>query len=294
MRDERIRMLMFGGMQPKLESKLEVFAKHLQTRLPLRLYASWKCIFSPVIAAAVEIQRNCSCFIFSNLFQSLSFTYFFVSLCPSTTVAAIATPLPLIPVGQQCSSSVVSIIIIQSVLLSTNCQHSTNACLAINAIFLFSSHNFSNLLSFLIISFPFLFLFFTFSPTLYFQLIFYLPLSSFSRLLVVVVSSRSVWQWQEWREKGRKGREKGGSVHNWLFTVWQKEKESGYVFGEERCFSCFSFCVSVKLRRWTRKLGRLRERGRGDEVYNWADLPLTEIIPPGDRRQREQREGEWW
>lgn len=135
--------------------------------------------------------------------------------------------------------------------------------------------------------------FFTFSPTLYFQLIFYLPLSSFSRLLVVV-SSRSVWQWQERREKRRKGREKGGSVHNWLFTVWQKEKESGYVFGEERCFSCFSFCVSVKLRRWTRKLGRLRERGRGDEVYNWADLPLTEIIPPGDRRQREQREGEWW
>lgn len=37
-----------------------------------------------------------------------------------------------------------------------------------------------------------------------------------------------------------------------------------------------------------------RKRGGGDEVYNWADLPPTEIIPPGDRRQREQREGEWW
>lgn len=31
-------------------------------------------------------------------------------------------------------------------------------------------------------------------------------------------------------------------------------------------------------------------RERGDEVYNWADLPPTEIIPPGDERQREHRE----
>lgn len=29
------------------------------------------------------------------------------------------------------------------------------------------------------------------------------------------------------------------------------------------------------------------ERERGDEVYNWADLPPTEIIPPGEWRQRE-------
>lgn len=34
----------------------------------------------------------------------------------------------------------------------------------------------------------------------------------------------------------------------------------------------------------------VRERERGDEVYNWADLPPTEIIPPGEWRQREQRE----
>lgn len=34
----------------------------------------------------------------------------------------------------------------------------------------------------------------------------------------------------------------------------------------------------------------VREREKGDEVYNWADLPPTEIIPPGERRQREQRE----
>lgn len=25
-----------------------------------------------------------------------------------------------------------------------------------------------------------------------------------------------------------------------------------------------------------------KERERGDEVYNWTDLPLTELIPPGE------------
>lgn len=152
-------MLNFGGMQPKLENernRLEVFA-HLQTLLLLCLSRENGC--SPVIAAALEMWHNCICFIFSNLFQSLSsFTYHFLShsvhplLCLLNTSSP-TLPLPLIPVGQQCSSSLVSIIIIQSVLLSTNCQHSTNACLAINAIFLFSSHNFSNLLSILNISF---------------------------------------------------------------------------------------------------------------------------------------------
>lgn len=44
-------------------------------------------------------------------------------------------PLPPFPLGQQCGSSVVSIIIIQSALHSTrNCQPSTNTGLAINAI----------------------------------------------------------------------------------------------------------------------------------------------------------------
>lgn len=146
------------------------------------------------------MRHNCSCFIFSNLFRSLCRLLIFFCLtltlaihhCASSTfVPSPPLPLLLIPAGQQCSSSLVSIIIIQSVLLSTNCQHSTNACLAINAIFLFSSHNFSNLLGVLIISFS-CSCFYLILPALYFRLIFYRPLFSFYRLLVVV-SSRSVW-----------------------------------------------------------------------------------------------------
>lgn len=146
-----------------------------------------------MIAAALEMRHNCNCFIFSNLFRSLCCLLIFFCLtltlsihhCASSTfVPSPSLPLLLIPAGQQCSSSLVSIIIIQSVLLSTNCQHSTNACLAINAIFLFSSHNFSNLLGVLIISFS-CSCFYLLLPALYFRLIFY--------RLLVVVSSRSVW-----------------------------------------------------------------------------------------------------
>lgn len=118
------------------------------------------------------------------------------------------------------------------------------------------------------------------------------PLFLLSRLLVVV-RSRSVWQRQERRENGRKGREKGGSVHNWLFYgVTERERKWVCVRRGKVFFLLSLLCVC--------KTGDERgswrdwEKERGDEVYNWADLPLTEIIPPGDRRQREQREGEWW
>lgn len=147
------------------------------------------------------------------LFPSLSVTQLFcISFCLSTPLASpkpsppSPLPLPLFLVGQQCGSSVVSIIIVQSALLSTrNCQHSTNTCLAINAIFLssplFSSPvlsslivlftPLSNLLGFLIISSPSLLPFLP-SPHPLFGLIFYRSLSSFS-LLLVAVNSRSMW-----------------------------------------------------------------------------------------------------
>lgn len=164
---------MFGGMQPKLENKVnERFSQNTFTNTTPALFVCFvRMYFQPIIAAAAEIQRNCTAAAsYLAIYFNLSVVYLFFwcpSVHPPRCLLSPHLPLPLIPVGQQCSSSVVSIIIIQSVLLSTNCQHSTNACLAINAIFLFSSHNFSNLLSFLIISFPFLFLFFLsiFSPS---------------------------------------------------------------------------------------------------------------------------------
>lgn len=70
-----------------------------------------------------------------HFFLSFLFTHHSVSFCPSLYTCILTPPLPLFPLGQQCSSLEVSIIIIQSAPLSTRiCQPSTNTGLAINAI----------------------------------------------------------------------------------------------------------------------------------------------------------------
>ena len=77
-------------------------------------------------------------------FPSLVLSLFHSSFHPSTPcpprpspLSPLPLPLPLFPLGQQCGSSVVSIIIVQSALLSRrNCQPSTNTGRAINTIFL--------------------------------------------------------------------------------------------------------------------------------------------------------------
>lgn len=138
----------------------DIWKTHLQTQLSLflcmKMFQTHSAMQWVQLSAAGEMHNN-SCFytfIFRTLFLTLSFISLFVILSTHQTVSPKPPPtsplyLPLIPSGQQCSSSVVSIIIVQSVLVSTNCQHSTNARLAINAIFLSSSHYFSDLLSFL-------------------------------------------------------------------------------------------------------------------------------------------------
>lgn len=246
----------------------------------------------------LQLQWICTALVvFSRLFLAIcSFFYFSVhrpplsliipslrSVCPpASPKQPVLSPLLLsvYAAGQQCGSSVVSIIIVQSALLSTrNCQHSTNTRLAINAIsppFSFPLLSFpllscpfllsplllhcqnlclvtplSSPLSSLIISSPPLFPFFTFFPIDYFGLISYLPLSSFC-LLLVVVNSRSVWRW--WgRGERRREEAKGESVYNWLFKVWQKEEGKGGVWtcmcweavdsGKEKARRCFFFVL---------------------------------------------------
>lgn len=154
-----------------------------------------------------------------------------LSIFHSVGLYLLSTPPPLLfPVGQQSSSSLVSIIIIQSALLSTrNCQPSTNTGLAIMKSplsFCFTCFCFSFHIPFLVFCCPSQFPILLVHILPHHPLFFLFPALSFTLGPILdfgVCFSPLFSKWfapnqrSDGREKKRKG--KGGSVHNWLFKV---------------------------------------------------------------------------